>query len=77
MVICCDALSSKIDGEEQVKMQVHLSQEGGGGLVLAAVSRWHIIKDDWYLFFCVLEKKKGRKKEKEKIQLAYGINPNR
>lgn len=30
MVICCDALSSKIDGEEQVKMQVHLSQEGGG-----------------------------------------------
>lgn len=29
MVICCDALSSKIDGEEQVKMQVHLSQEGG------------------------------------------------
>lgn len=66
MVICCDALSSKIDGEEQVKMQVHLSQEGGGGLVLAAVSRWHIIKDDWYLVFCFLEKKKEEKKKKKR-----------
>lgn len=37
VVICCDALSSKIDGEEQVKMQVHLSR--GGGWFLAAVSR--------------------------------------
>lgn len=66
MVICCDALSSKIDGEEQVKMQVHLSQEGGGGLVLAAVSRWHTIKDDWYLVFCFLEKKKEEKKKKKR-----------
>ena len=29
VVFCCDALSSKIDEEEQVMMQVHLSQEGG------------------------------------------------
>ena len=40
VVFWCDALSSKIDEEEQVKTQVHLSQEGGLATsgALAAVS---------------------------------------
>lgn len=76
MVICCDALSSKIDGEEQVKMQVHLSQEGGGRFGSGSSLTMTYHKGWLVLGFMFLRKEKGRKKEKEKIQLAYGINPN-